>query len=283
MAGWIKLHRKMLEWEWYDDINVCRLWTHLLLKANHKPNNWKGIAVQAGQCVTGRHSLAKETGLTEQQIRTALNKLKSTGEVTSKIYSKFSVITITSWNEYQQDNQQNNHQSTSNQPASNHKQECKELENGKKVKKKPLADPVDFSVFDLSESDLAEVKRIRVKNKGGAITTQRVANGLAKEIKLALEAGMTIDDLLTEWETRGWKSFKAAWATNTGGNNGSHQRASTQRGQINHDSTEWANDPELIEFMERHGGGGQQDLCPASGDLPSMETSLLDRPRGRRD
>ncbi len=132
MAGWIKLHRKMLEWEWYDDINVCRLWMHLLLKANHKDNRWKGVDVKAGQLITGRLSLSDETGLTQQQVRTALKKLKSTGEVTSKIYSKFSLITITSWAEYQQDNQHSNQQVTSNQPASNHKQECKEYKNGKK-------------------------------------------------------------------------------------------------------------------------------------------------------
>lgn len=132
MAGWIKLHRKMLEWEWYDDINVCRLWMHLLLKANHKDNRWKGVDVKAGQLITGRLSLSDETGLTEQQVRTALKKLKSTGEVTSKIYSKFSLITITSWDEHQHDNQQDNQQVTSKQPASNHKQECKEYKNDKK-------------------------------------------------------------------------------------------------------------------------------------------------------
>jgi hypothetical protein len=127
----------MLEWEWYDDINVCRLWMHLLLKANHKDNRWKGVDVKAGQLITGRLSLSDETGLTQQQVRTALKKLKSTGEVTSKIYSKFSVITITSWSEYQQDNQQSNQQSTSNQPASNHKQECKELKKEKKQDSTP--------------------------------------------------------------------------------------------------------------------------------------------------
>ncbi len=70
---------------------------------------------------------------------------------------------------------------------------------------------VDFSVFALSESDLAEVKRIRIKNKGGAITTQRVANGIAKEMKAAVASGFSVDDILTEWETRAWKSFKADW------------------------------------------------------------------------
>jgi hypothetical protein len=157
MAGWIKLHRKMLEWEWYDDINVCRLWTHLLLKANHKDNRWKGVDVKAGQLITGRLSLSDETGLTEQQIRTALKKLKSTGEITSKIYSKFSVITITSWPSHQTDNQQETQQATSNQPASNHKQECKELQNDKKQDTTPYQ-----AVLDSYHDHLPMLPRVKV-------------------------------------------------------------------------------------------------------------------------
>jgi hypothetical protein len=143
MSGWIKLHRKMLKWEWYEDINVCRLWTHLLLKANHKDNKWKGIEVKAGQLITGRIALSAETGLTEQQTRTALSKLKSTGEITIKISNKFSIITITSWPIHQQDNQQSNQQVTSQQPTSNHKQECKELKNEKKQDSTPYQAVVD--------------------------------------------------------------------------------------------------------------------------------------------
>ena len=32
--GWIKIHRKLLEWEWADDPNMVALWIHLLLNAN---------------------------------------------------------------------------------------------------------------------------------------------------------------------------------------------------------------------------------------------------------
>jgi len=159
----------MLEWEWYDDINVCRLWTHLLLKANHKDNRWKGVDVKAGQLVTGRHSLSDETGLTEQQIRTAIKKLKSTGEITSKIYSKFSVITITSWPSHQLDNQQPNQQATSKQPASNHKQECKEGENGKKqpLSSSTKADPIPYQkIVDSYNENLPALRRcIKVTDK----------------------------------------------------------------------------------------------------------------------
>jgi uncharacterized protein YdaU (DUF1376 family) len=77
---------------------------------------------------------------------------------------------------------------------------------------KPLnkENKTDYAVFNMSDVQIEEVRRIRKKNKGGTIT-QRVADGLAKEFNLALSLGHTVDHLLTEWEMRGWKSFKAEW------------------------------------------------------------------------
>ena len=70
---------------------------------------------------------------------------------------------------------------------------------------------VDFSVFGMSDYQISELKRIRKANKGGTIS-QRVADSLAKEFhQAAYETGLSFDELLTEWEVRGWKSFKAEW------------------------------------------------------------------------
>lgn len=69
---------------------------------------------------------------------------------------------------------------------------------------------VDFSVLQVGDSDLEEIKRIRRKNKGGSLT-QRVVNALGKEFEKAANMGYTLDEVLTEWEVRAWKSFKADW------------------------------------------------------------------------
>lgn len=69
---------------------------------------------------------------------------------------------------------------------------------------------IDFSPLCMTNEQVDEVKRIRRKNKGGAIT-QRVVNGLAKEFEQAARIGWAPDDILNEWELRGWKSFKAEW------------------------------------------------------------------------
>lgn len=123
----------MLEWEWWHDHNTSRLFLAILLKANHKPKRWKGMVIERGQLVTGRRALSDLTGLSLQSVRTSLLHLKSTNEITIKSTSKFSIITICKYDDYQRDinqtnhqiNQQPNQQLTSNQPATNHKQELK--------------------------------------------------------------------------------------------------------------------------------------------------------------
>ena len=52
--GWIKIHRQIIEWEWYDEPNVMRLFLHLLLKANHKDKNYRGKVIKKGMLLTGR-------------------------------------------------------------------------------------------------------------------------------------------------------------------------------------------------------------------------------------
>lgn len=148
--GWIKLHREITEWEWYDDHNVFRLFIHLLIKANHKKAKWRGVDLNSGDILTGRKKLASETGLSEQQIRTAIDKLKSTNDITIKVGAKNSVISITNWDKYQSINQQDNQEVTSiqtaEQPQDNHEvttdKNDKKEKNVRNIFKPPLIDEV---------------------------------------------------------------------------------------------------------------------------------------------
>lgn len=117
----IKVYRKFMEWEWYTDVNTKTLFIHCLLRANWKPGRWKGINYNAGEFITSLPSLADESGLSIQQVRTSLDKLISTGEITSKTtdsvtgkkLTKNRIITINNWNAYQGDNSQVNSQTNS--------------------------------------------------------------------------------------------------------------------------------------------------------------------------
>lgn len=110
-TGFILMHRKILDWEWYSDINTRILFIHLLIKANHKTSKWKNIEVLRGQLITSLEHLAVETGLSIQQVRTCLTKLKSTSEITCKSTSRYSIIMLNNYNQYQGEqklNQQEN-------------------------------------------------------------------------------------------------------------------------------------------------------------------------------
>jgi hypothetical protein len=78
-GGFIKLHRSLLKWEWYDDMNVFRVFLHLLLTANYEDKNWHGITIKRGQRVFSFEGLSKETKLSVRNVRTAIDKLKTTG------------------------------------------------------------------------------------------------------------------------------------------------------------------------------------------------------------
>lgn len=113
MDGWIKIHRQITEWEWYTDIPVRILFEHCLFKANYEKKKWQGVVIEQGSFITSYENLAFETGLTIRQVRTALNKLKTTGEVTHKTTSRYSMITVNNWERYQANDTQNDNQMTS--------------------------------------------------------------------------------------------------------------------------------------------------------------------------
>lgn len=130
MAGHIKLDRKILDWEWYRDINTKTLFLHCLLKANWKDGRFQGVDIPRGSFATSYQSLADETGLSVKNVRTAINHLKTTGEVAVNRHPKFSVITVKNYCLYQTDGiitgsqLAEDGQSTGSQPAT--------IEEGKK-------------------------------------------------------------------------------------------------------------------------------------------------------
>lgn len=148
LEGYIKLHRKITEWEWYDDANTLRLFLHVLLNANHTSKNWHGIEIKSGELLTGRFKLAQALKLSEQQIRTSLNKLKLTNVITIKSTSQYSIITIKNWNLYQQNNQQNNQRITNEQPTNNQRITTTKNEENEKNEKNVFIKPTLEEVED---------------------------------------------------------------------------------------------------------------------------------------
>jgi hypothetical protein len=162
--GWIKLHRQLLVWEWYDDINTSRLFIHLLLTANHKDKKWRGILIEKGSRLTSQIKLIDESGLTRQQLRTSLDRLKSTNDITIKTTAQHTVIYINNWESYQEDNQLANQQLTSVQPTTNQQlttnNKVKNEKNVNKTKKEWVApDNLNVKAWEEFEQHRKEINK----------------------------------------------------------------------------------------------------------------------------
>ena len=141
----IKLDRNILQWQWYKDHNTKEVFIHLLLKANIKPHGFMGVTIGRGELATSIRSLADETGLTLKNVRTALKHLEATGEVAIKRHSRFSVISILSYDRYQ-DKRHSNGQSSGNQVAT-----IKECKNEKKIPSVYIPTRADLRSYVLEE------------------------------------------------------------------------------------------------------------------------------------
>ena len=132
---YVKIFRKLVFWEWYTDVNTTKLFLHCLLMANWRPGRWKGIAYERGQFFTSLDNLAKETGLTIRQTRTALKHLEMTNEVTSQTTSRYTLITVVSFQKYQGERQAERQTNDTQNDTQNDKQNDKQPTNKRQQNK----------------------------------------------------------------------------------------------------------------------------------------------------
>jgi hypothetical protein len=119
MSGWIRIHRKFLDWEWFNKSEAVHLFMYLVLKANHKDGQWQGIDVKRGQFITSFGKVSTDTGISLQTIRTLLKKFEKTNEINIQTTNKFTIVTICKYECYQQENEPTNTQITNKQQTTN--------------------------------------------------------------------------------------------------------------------------------------------------------------------
>lgn len=184
MEGWVKTYRSLLDWEWFGNSAMVHLFMYCLLKANHEPKKWHGMDISRGQFVTSRETICRETHLSDQVVRTCLNRLKSTSEITSQSTSRNTIITITRYDDYQGVDDENNQpinqpanqQLTNNQPTNNQQittNKKERMKERKKIRDKEIAadvvvvlseNPEDLISDDSINPDLKEKSCAKKEN-----------------------------------------------------------------------------------------------------------------------
>ena len=200
MESWIKLYNKMLDWEWYKDTTVVRVFLHCLLKANYAEKKWCGIVVGRGQFLTSLATMAQELTLSLQQTRTALNKLKSTSEITIKSTNKYTIITICKFDNYQSSEQTNNNQSNnqSNKQTTN-KQHANQQTNNNNIRITDIPDISDIS--DIEKKKISPTGDIKKENP------KRFIPPTYQEVKgycLSRGNSVNVEAFMAYYESNGW-------------------------------------------------------------------------------
>ena len=155
MQGWIKLHRQIIENEFYfsERFTKSQAWIDLLLLANHKNHTLfirgNEINLKRGQLCYSQRTLAQLWGWNERTVKKFLNLLKKREMIHYKSTKVTTVITILNWDLYQSSTEQNTEQDTN-------KQECKEKVFSKKTfvsnKSKSFSDKdIKHKKFNLEE------------------------------------------------------------------------------------------------------------------------------------
>jgi hypothetical protein len=156
MAGWIKLHRSILDKGWIKKPEYVQLWVVLLLMASHDDReyfwNGKTIILKSGQLITGRKALSEKTGINENKIERILKCFKSEQQIEQQTTSSSRLISILNWDKFQQSEQPfeqrvNNDRTTSEQRVNTNKELKKD--NNLRIKEKGVVNK--FTPPQLSE------------------------------------------------------------------------------------------------------------------------------------
>jgi len=148
--GYVKMWRKSIEGGWLTNHKLWAFWCWCLIKASHKECDvivgYQKVHLMPGDFIFGRKTASKELGMSERSIRTILDFLKSSQNLTIKTTNKFSIISIINWSTYQQDAEQNDQQNdqppTSHRPATD--QPVATNKNVKNVKNNNTSSPEQF-------------------------------------------------------------------------------------------------------------------------------------------
>lgn len=150
MDGYIKLYRSLLDWEWFDDEKTLKVWLYILLMARFSDQKYKGTEVPRGSFVTTIKDMSKKLNMSERSVRTAINHLKSTNELTSKTTNKYTLISVVKYQEFQGDEGCYDISSDKQSDKQNDKQSDKQVTNNRQTTDKQLTNQKNKNVKNVN-------------------------------------------------------------------------------------------------------------------------------------
>lgn len=241
ISDFIVLHRKFMNWEWASSPNMVTVFLHCLLKANYKDGRFQGVEVPRGTFVMSQEGFSSECGLTRQQLRTALKKLESTGEISQKTTSRFTLITVCNYCKYQDYQPADNQQITNEQPADNQQittRETKKQRNKETNISSLRSDNADSFVEDGFKKPFEDFLTYRKKIKK-PIKEASLKVAYENMKKLSGENPKTAEQIVLQSIANGWQGLFALKNTGSPGGAASAPEADKRPASLQVGSREW--------------------------------------------
>lgn len=99
--GFIKIWRKIDEWEWFDEATTFGFFIKLIMMANWKDKRWHGRVIRRGELITSLSKLSRAMKLSVRQTRTCISKLVATQSVTRLSNINYTHLRVNNYHLYQ--------------------------------------------------------------------------------------------------------------------------------------------------------------------------------------
>lgn len=132
-VSYIKLFRKLLNSPIFENEKALKIWIWCLLKATHIEREQlvgqQIVKLKKGEFVFGRSKASEELKMTESTVYKYIKLLEKLQMISINSNTKFSVISIEKWEEYQVEELKNNNKVTTEEQQSNTNKNVKNIKN----------------------------------------------------------------------------------------------------------------------------------------------------------
>lgn len=105
MAGWLKLNRSILQHWVASEPDALAVWVRFIAEANFEDKktlfNGSLVKLSRGQLIFGLNAFSQKSGVSISKLRRILSSFEEDGMISRQKLNKYSIITITCYDEYQ--------------------------------------------------------------------------------------------------------------------------------------------------------------------------------------
>ena len=131
--SYIKLFRKLLNSPIFENEKALKIWIWCLLKATHIEREQlvgqQIVKLKKGEFVFGRNKASEELKMTESTVYKYIKLLEKLQMISIKSNTKFSIVSIEKWEDYQIEELKNNNKVTTEEQQSNTNKNVKNIKN----------------------------------------------------------------------------------------------------------------------------------------------------------